>query len=147
MEWEANLPVSFRKLDFGQLVGEFGHELGVGLEPGRVGPGVDFLEHPDRDLGVNLGRLQLLVPEELLDEADGLRLLRWSHALDDLLAKADRSKAEASRAPKAASWKVELAWQMRRLTGASIPWIARELCMGTPGSLRVYLSRSASSKN
>jgi REP element-mobilizing transposase RayT len=77
----------------------------------------------------------------------GLRLLRWSQALDALLAETGRSKAEASRAPKAAPWKVQLASEMRRLTGASIPWIAHQLCMGAPGSVRVYLSRLASSKN
>ena len=43
----------------GLILGQLGEQLRVGLQHGWV-RGVDLLEHPDRDLGVNLGRLQTL---------------------------------------------------------------------------------------
>jgi NAD(P)-dependent dehydrogenase (short-subunit alcohol dehydrogenase family) len=41
-----------------------------GKAAGGMAPGVDFLELPDIDLGVNGGRLKLLVAEQLLDISD-----------------------------------------------------------------------------
>ena len=58
-----------RKLGF--FIGQFCFQLGglrVEREPRRGGPGMDFLEHPDPDLGVNLGRLEFLVAKQLLEK-------------------------------------------------------------------------------
>ena len=59
--------------EFGVVLGERGRiAAGVGRQPGRMRAGVDLLEHPNRDLGVNLRRLQFFVAEELLDETDAV---------------------------------------------------------------------------
>ena len=77
------------------------------------------------------------------DEAE-LKRLRWTAALEALLADANRTREGARMDPKGAPWKVALADELRRVSGASIPWIAEKLTMGSPSSVRVYLSRKRS---
>jgi putative transposase len=74
------------------------------------------------------------------DEVE-LKHLRWTRALDSLLVKVGRTRDSAKREPKGARWKIDLARELRRTAGASIPWTAKELHMGSPASVRVYLSR------
>ena len=69
-----------------------------------------------------------------------LRHLRWDRALDILLTDAGQRRESLHLHPKGTRWKIEIAFQLRRTVGASIPWIARELHMGAPSSVRVYLS-------
>ncbi len=71
---------------------------------------------------------------------DELRSARWSAELDQLLAKARRSRADLATAAKGEPWKVALALKLKRKTMAPNAWIARTMAMGTPGSLSVHLS-------
>ena len=74
------------------------------------------------------------------DETE-LKRLRWTAALEALLAAGKRTREGARMDPKGAPWKIDLADELRRVSGASIPWIAENLGMGSPSSVRVYLSR------
>jgi putative transposase len=69
-----------------------------------------------------------------------LQQSRWSEALEQALAQTKRTPAEVKLGLKSAPWKLALAARLRDETGASIAWIASELCMGQPGSLRSKLS-------
>lgn len=73
-------------------------------------------------------------------ETDELRAARWNAALDQHLAKARRTRPELATAAKGEPWKVALALKLKQETMAPNDWIARNLAMGTPGSLSVYLS-------
>ena len=77
-------------------------------------------------------------PEEIRE----LKEARWREKLSECLRSAGKTIEEAAKEPKAAAWKVETAAMLRRETGASPGWIARELSMGSPHSVRSYLSRS-----
>jgi len=72
-----------------------------------------------------------------------LREVRWSMMLATLLQGSGKTVEEAKREPKAAAWKIATALRLRREAGAPHAWIARELHMGQPSSVRVYLSRQS----
>jgi REP element-mobilizing transposase RayT len=73
-------------------------------------------------------------------EARALREASWASCLDEVLRRARKTKQEAEKDAKSASWKIEAAESLRRESGAAITWIARELYMGSPNSVRGYLS-------
>jgi len=73
--------------------------------------------------------------------------LQWKCALSELLAEAGQTEDSARQAPKGAGWKIELAGKLRWSVGATVRWIARELHMGSPNSVRVYLSRHSKEIN
>jgi hypothetical protein len=72
-----------------------------------------------------------------------LREARWRAALEEALARQGRQAHELALAAKGAPWKLELARDLR--VNAAVPhaWIAAQLRMGTPSSLRANLSRRA----
>ncbi len=72
---------------------------------------------------------------------EDLDALAWTEALDRQLALAGRTRANAAVDWKGAAWKVAVAAGMRRTSTATNGWIARELHMGTPNSVSVYLSQ------
>ena len=83
----------------------------------------------------------ILTPETLQgSETDELRSARLSAELDQLLAKAKRTRGDLASAAKSEPWKVALALELKVRTMAPNAWIARNLAMGTPGSLSVHLS-------
>ena len=73
-------------------------------------------------------------------EARELREAAWAARLAELLRESGRTRDEAVRQAKSAPWKITLAEKLRRDTGAAITWIARELHMGSPNTVRGYLS-------
>jgi REP element-mobilizing transposase RayT len=75
------------------------------------------------------------------NELREIREARWSAALADVLAENGRSVDELRRAPKGVFWKVEIAKELRRKVGATHRWLAETLSMGSPHSVRSYLSR------
>ena len=83
-------------------------------------------------------------PDECIDDSTDpeLKEIIWSQVLADLLAQAGRSREAAMAGKKGAEWKISLARDLRRRTSATNAWIARELCMGSPQSLSVYLSKA-----
>jgi putative transposase len=73
-------------------------------------------------------------------EARALREASWTSCLDGVLRRARKTRQEAEKDAKSASWKIEAAECLRREAGAAVTWIARELHMGSPNAVRGYLS-------
>ena len=65
----------------------------------------------------------------------------WESRLKELLERDGRSEEELETAAKFPDWKLRLAKQLRDEVGAKSGWITERLSMGTPSSLRVYLSK------
>ena len=84
-----------------------------------------------------------LAPEMSAAEIRELREARWRAALEEALARHGRQAHELALAAKGAPWKIELARDLR--VNAAVPhaWIAAQLRMGTPSSLRSNLCRRA----
>ncbi|MSU47775.1 MAG: transposase [Opitutus sp.] len=75
-------------------------------------------------------------------EMNELKEAVWTRALERLLEKAGRTRAEAPNDWCGAEWKVKIAIELRRTTTATNDWIAQELSMGTTGgSVSVFVSR------
>jgi REP element-mobilizing transposase RayT len=70
-----------------------------------------------------------------------LRLESWEAAIAEGLAEGNRRESDLELTPRKQDWKIELATQVRRKSGAPIAWLARRLQLGAPASLRSYLSR------
>jgi len=66
--------------------------------------------------------------------------LQWSQAIEAALLQEGRSRTDLSRFRKGADWKIRIAEILRSTTTATNSWIARELHMGSPSSVRQYLS-------
>jgi putative transposase len=81
-------------------------------------------------------------------QRDALRAERWRLVLDEALARAGRTREELRIARKGAGWKIVLADELRRISGANHAWLARELCLGKASSVRrlLYHHRSQSSE-
>ena len=72
-------------------------------------------------------------------ERDALRAELWHRALDAALARLGRAKSDLASDRKGAPWKVALADELRRSANCSCAWLAKELSMGKPASLRARL--------
>jgi len=85
-----------------------------------------------------------LAPEMSAAEIRELREARWRAALAEALARQGRQAHELAPAAKGAPWKIEVARDLR--VNAAVPhaWIAAQLRMGTPSSLRANLCRRTS---
>ena len=70
-----------------------------------------------------------------------IREIRWSIELASILQISGKTPEDAKREPKAIAWKIKAAMYLRKHAGAPHAWIARELHMGNPNSVRVYLAR------
>lgn len=70
-----------------------------------------------------------------------VREARWSAELNAILQKEQKTHHELQAAPKGADWKIAAAERLRLETGAPHRWIAKHLAMGSPNSVRSYLSR------
>ncbi|MBT5902149.1 MAG: transposase [Opitutaceae bacterium] len=74
----------------------------------------------------------LQVPPEMLR-------VKWKLRLDQELEDFGKSRADLEADRKSAAWKIQLADRLQRENGASVTWIAAELRMGKPNSVRAYL--------
>ena len=74
-------------------------------------------------------------------EIADLKSARWLHALDPALTAGGKGLADLENAPKGAEWKVAIARTLRSTVAPSYRWLANQLYMGKPASVRVYLSR------
>lgn len=63
----------------------------------------------------------------------------WRHRLEAELATVGKSTDDVASALKSADWKIEVADRLQRNFGVPISWLAKELNMGKPGSVRAYL--------
>jgi REP element-mobilizing transposase RayT len=74
-------------------------------------------------------------------EVRDLRESRWESTLSDALAAMKRTPADLATEPMKQPWKLTLAAQVRRTSGAPIVWLATRLQLGAATSLRSYLWR------
>ena len=88
-----------------------------------------------------------LDPGMAADEIRELKHARWAATLEHMLQESGKTLSQVKSDPKGAPWKRTMADRMRRETGASHRWIAEALCMGSPNSVRSYLSRARSATN
>lgn len=78
------------------------------------------------------------------DEITELREARWETALHDSLRATGKSAEDLLTRPKKQDWKIALAQEVRRTSGASISWLASQLHLGASGTLRSYLYHAKS---
>lgn len=88
-----------------------------------------------------------LVPESAKSEAPEIKNQHWASALRRVLGESGHATSELATTPKGAVWKISLARRLRREAGASTAWIAENLKMGSPNSVRSYLSRGQNAQN
>jgi putative transposase len=72
-------------------------------------------------------------------ERDAIRAARWAQALELALLRLGRTREDLRIARKGADWKVALAAELRATCDANYRWLARELHMGRPSSVRAHL--------
>jgi len=65
---------------------------------------------------------------------------QWSALLKKLMKLHNKSAREVKSDAKGASWKIEIARQMRKETTAKNPWIAQHLNMGHPSRVSNLIS-------
>ena len=80
------------------------------------------------------------------EDVRDLRLSCWEASLADGLTRMKRDEADLETHPQKQAWKIRLAAQVRRDSGAPISWLATRLRLGAPASLRSYLCREAEPK-
>jgi putative transposase len=73
------------------------------------------------------------------EQRDALRESSWQASLDEELTRADRHADELKTMPLKQEWKLALAETLRAKTGASISWLAKNLQLGGPATLRGYI--------
>ncbi|AHF91592.1 hypothetical protein OPIT5_16545 [Opitutaceae bacterium TAV5] len=81
------------------------------------------------------------------EEIQELRRLAWVESLHKHLRLGGKNQDDLKSRPKNLPWKVTLAYQIRQETGAPIPWLAANLHLGKPASVRSYLSRHGILRN
>ena len=70
-----------------------------------------------------------------------LKSVRWRHALDAALNEAGKCLRDAQNSTKGADWKIAIAGKLRQSVAAPYRWIAENLNMGHPGSVRGHVAR------
>ncbi|TVR52114.1 MAG: transposase [Puniceicoccaceae bacterium] len=75
-------------------------------------------------------------------EARELREAGWQKSLEAALKARGKRPEDLAAATKCAPWKLAVAKQVRKETGAPVVWLADQLHLGSPNSARVHLSRT-----
>ena len=81
-----------------------------------------------------------LHPGLAADEIRAMKEERWAECFKQILSAEGKTQDDLWNGMKSAPWKIDLAAQLRRETGAPIKWVAQRLHMGNPNSVRGYLS-------
>jgi putative transposase len=81
------------------------------------------------------------------DELRELKEARQAAVLESALREAGKGADDVAGDPKGAPWKIAVAARLRAEAGAPHSWIASELNMGSPSSVRVYLSTAKKFNN
>ena len=76
------------------------------------------------------------------EEVKELREAAWTKSLDAGLGALGKTRPELDTKPRKQPWKIALAKKVRDESGAAIPWLAEQLKMGKPITLRGYLHRA-----
>lgn len=74
-------------------------------------------------------------------ELTEIKRSQWEAVLAEAMKTAGKTKADVAVDPKGAKWKIAAAQRLRSEASAPFPWIAEQLGMGSPSSVRVYLSQ------
>ena len=90
-------------------------------------------EHEHRALDLDLPR----------NESQALKEQRWRAMLETELRGRGKDSAAVVRDAKSVRWKVEIAFVLRKKSGALYRWIAQSLAMGSPLAVRVAVCRFA----
>ncbi|MEO6006118.1 MAG: hypothetical protein ABIS43_23430 [Opitutus sp.] len=75
------------------------------------------------------------------DALQEIKAARWNEVLARELAAEDKNGDNVSKESKSCAWKIKVAHALRAEANAPYSWIAKSLNMGSPTSVRVYLSR------
>jgi putative transposase len=70
-----------------------------------------------------------------------MKAVRWTETLARVLAVEKKDSLDIAEDPKGAAWKIKSARILRDESNAPYAWIADALNMGSPASVRVYVSR------
>jgi REP element-mobilizing transposase RayT len=90
-------------------------------------------EHEHRALDLDLPR----------NESQALKEQRWRAMLETELRGRGKDSVAVVRDAKSIRWKVEIAFVLRKKSGAPYRWIAQSLAMGSPLAVRVAVCRFA----
>lgn len=93
-----------------------------------------------RAVAKDFGHLKLASGLEHADVRD-MRESRWEAALLDALREMRRHESDLTTKPMKQAWKILLAAQVRRRSGAAVSWLAERLQLGAASTLRSYLCR------
>jgi hypothetical protein len=77
------------------------------------------------------------------NESQPLKEQRWRAMLETELRGRGKDSAAVVRDAKSVRWKVEIAFVLRKKSGAPYRWIAQSLAMGSPLAVRVAVCRFA----
>jgi REP element-mobilizing transposase RayT len=80
-----------------------------------------------------------LAPGFAREEIRELQAERWRRALEEALRQGGRTPAQLASAPKSAPWKRALARQLRETVAPPYAWLAGNLWLGRPSSVRAYV--------
>ena len=81
------------------------------------------------------------------EERVELRQASWTKSLEENLTRQGKTRADFATKPRKQCWKIALAGQIRQESGASIAWLAEQLQLGGPATLRGYMHQSRRNKN
>ncbi len=81
------------------------------------------------------------------NEARELKHAHWAATLERELERIGKTSDDCASDSKSAGWKLELAIKLRDESGAADGWIAENLQMGSPSSVRSHVSRGRRSRN
>lgn len=87
-------------------------------------------------------RHRALEPDLPREESRPLKEARWAAALDEVLHRRGIARDAIVPTRRAPRWKIEIASLLRQTSGAPYQWIAKELGLGHPGSIRAAVCRA-----
>ena len=83
----------------------------------------------------------ILRPSRCGDVAADLKSARWLHALATEFRTCGKGQADPGNASKGTAWQVAIARTLRSTVAPSDRWLAHQLHLGKPATVRVDLSR------
>ena len=109
-----------------------GGELSSGWAIGSAAWKVQTLKDALPDVEASESSEGLQIPREMLP-------VKWKIRMDQELKELGKTSADLNADRKSAPWKIQLAERLQREIGVSVAWMASELRMGKPSSVRAYL--------
>ena len=79
-------------------------------------------------------------------ELQELNEIGYEELVAKLLRKRRKTEKHLQQDKKSASWKIEIARELRKKTSATNPWIAHRLTMGDPSNVSRHVNRTPNIK-